>query len=76
MSSLKICQVFLSIVKLKSFQSSIYLQMMQMLSDCVSSSGVASGYNVFMLWIARLDKITSLNAFLKFLKTKILKTRQ
>lgn len=44
--------------------------MMQMLSDKANSSEVASGYKVFMLWIARRDKITSLSAFLKFLKNE------
>lgn len=43
-------------------------QMMQMLSDSWSSSGVASGYRVFMLRIARRDRMTSFKAFLKFLQ--------
>lgn len=38
-------------------------QMMQTLSPCASSSGVASGYIVFMLWIARRDCTTSKKAF-------------
>lgn len=45
--------------------------MMQMLSDKANSSDVASGYKVFILWIARLDKMTSFKAFLKFLKIEI-----
>ncbi len=45
-------------------------QMMQMLSVAASSSAVASGYHVFMLWIALLDKMTSLNAFLKALAVR------
>lgn len=48
----------------------LYRHIIQILSDCDNSSGVASGYKVFMFRIARLDKITSLNAFLKFLKKK------
>lgn len=44
-------------------------QMMQTLSAAASSSGVASGYNVFMFRIARRDRMTSLNAFLNDLKT-------
>lgn len=43
-------------------------QIMQMLSDCDSSSAVASGYKVFILLIARRESITSFKAFLKFLK--------
>lgn len=43
-------------------------QMMQMLSDNCSSSGVASGYSVFMFWMARRESITSFRAFLKFLE--------
>ena len=38
---------------------------MQTLSEFSSSSGVASGYHVFMLCIALRDNITSLKAFLK-----------
>lgn len=53
--------------KLLHKKTSTNLQMMQMLSDRASSSDVASGYKVFMLWIARRDKMTSLSAFLKFL---------
>lgn len=45
-----------------------HLQIMHMLSESDNSSGVASGYNVFMFLIARLDKITSFKAFLKFLQ--------
>lgn len=43
-------------------------QIIQTLSAAWSSSGVASGYKVFIFLIARLDNITSLNAFLKFLQ--------
>ncbi len=46
------------------------LQMMQTLSVAASSSSVASGYQVFMLWMALLDRITSLNAFLKALAVR------
>lgn len=44
-----------------------YLQIIQILSDKVSSSGVASGYKVFIFLIALLDNMTSFSAFLKFL---------
>lgn len=67
MSSLKLQQMFSELNSYESSQLLSNLQMMQMLSDCVNSSGVASGYNVFMLWIARRDNITSFSAFLKFL---------
>lgn len=42
-------------------------QIIHTLSAASSSSAVASGYRVFMLRIARRERITSLNAFLKFL---------
>lgn len=38
------------------------LQMMQTLSTALSSSGVASGYSVFMLRMARRERITSFRA--------------
>lgn len=41
---------------------------MQILSESASSSGVASGYRVFIFLIALRDSITSLSAFLKSLK--------
>jgi hypothetical protein len=41
------------------------LQMMQTLSVFASSSSVASGYQVFMLWMALRERTTSLKAFLK-----------
>ena len=40
-------------------------QIMQTVSVFAKSSAVASGYNVFKLRMARLERITSLNAFLK-----------
>jgi len=40
-------------------------QIMQTVSVLAKSSAVASGYNVFKLRMARLERITSLNAFLK-----------
>lgn len=45
--------------------------MMQTLSAAANSSGVASGYNVFMFRMALRDSITSLNAFLKALAKNI-----
>ena len=46
------------------------LQMMHTLSALANSSGVASGYRVFMLWIARRESTTSLKAFLKALMVR------
>lgn len=46
------------------------LQMMQTLSTALSSSGVASGYSVFMLRMARRERITSFRARLNDLMVR------
>lgn len=66
----EICSCHCTLSTISPAADSTNLQMMHMLSDWANSSGVASGYRVFMLRIARRDRITSFSAFLKFLKFK------
>lgn len=47
------------------------LQMIQTLSIAWSSSGVASGYSVFMLRMALRDMMASVTAFLNCLKRQV-----